>query len=169
MDSRLPKLIFVLLVLLAAVHFSRLYPLLPDVVASHFGERGNPNGWQAKQIFFAFFVGVSVIATVFTFGIPALVRALPVQLFNLPNKQYWLTGQRREASLEFISGWFGWYGCAMFLLEWYVFEFAIQANLRPERVEHPERLLYVILAFLAFTIAWIARIVVHFSGPPEGN
>jgi len=168
-DSKLPKVLFILLVAGAAVHFSRYYPQLPDVVESHFGSRGNPNGWQTKQIFFAFFVGVTVINTVFTFGIPALIRALPPQLFNLPNKRYWLAGERREASLDFISGWFSWYGCAMFLLQWYAFDFAIQANLRPDRVEHPERLLYVIVAFLVFTIVWIARMVLHFPRPPQGN
>jgi len=28
------------------------YPLLPDVVATHFGYHGEPNGWMSKPIFF---------------------------------------------------------------------------------------------------------------------
>ncbi len=57
MDSRLPKLLFVVLAAYAAIHFSSYYSQLPDVVASHFDGRGTPNGCQTKPAFFMVFVG----------------------------------------------------------------------------------------------------------------
>ena len=169
MDSRLPKLIFLLLVIFAALHFSAYYSQLPDVVESHFGSRGNPIGWQTKPVFFAFLIGVTVLASLFTFGIPALIRALPIELFNVPNKKYWFAAERRESSLDFITGWFAWFGCAVFLVASYAFEFAIQANLHRGRVAHPERLLYTIVAFLLFTLLWIVRMFRRFPQPPNPN
>jgi len=169
MDSRLPKLIFLRLVAFAALHFSSYYSQLPDVVESHFGSRGNPNGWQTKPVFFAFFVGVTVLATLFTFGLPALIRALPIELFNIPNKKYWFAVERRAASLDFLTGWFAWLGCAIFLVGCYAFEFAIQANLRGGRVAHPERFLYVVATFLLFTLFWIVRMFRRFPRPPDPN
>ena len=86
MDSRLPKLVFVLLVVLAAFYFSSLYSRLPDVVASHFDAHGLPNGWQTKTAFFGFFVAITALATVLALAVPRIIRAVPVDLVNLPNK-----------------------------------------------------------------------------------
>ena len=88
LDSRLPKLVFALLVLYAAIHFAFAYQQLPDVVASHFNARGAANGWQPKSAFFTVFVGVGVLAALFGFVIPQIIFALPPQLINLPNKEY---------------------------------------------------------------------------------
>jgi len=167
MDSRLPKLLFVLLVLVAAIRFSYFYPQLPDVVQSHFNNHGQPNGWQTKPVFFFFFVGVTVLATLFTFGLPALLRALPEQLFNLPNKKYWFAAERRAASLDFITAWFAWFGCMVFFVAASAFDYAIESNLHPGHVSHPERLLYVIIAFLFFTLGWIVRMFLRFPPPPR--
>jgi len=156
-------------VLLAIIHFAPLYSRLPDVVQSHFNSRGAPNGWQTKPVFFAFFIGATVLATVLAFGLPALMRALPVQLFNLPNNQYWFAIERRAKSLDFLDSWFAWHACALFLLAGYAFEFAVRSNLGPGPVPHPERLLYAIFGFLVFTLIWIGRLLMRFRPPPRSS
>ena len=166
MDARFPKFLFVLLILCAAIHFSSYYPRLPDVVQSHFDGHGNPNGWQSKTVFFSFFIGITVLASLFSFGLPALLRSVPNQLLNVPNKEYWFSPERRAVSLDFISAWFAWHGCALFLLVSFVFEYAIQSNLPGGQVPNPMRLLYAVSAFLAFTLFWIIRIFLRFSRPP---
>ena len=86
--SSLPKLLFVLLAVGAAIYFSSLYAQLPEVVASHFNARGVPNGWQTKSAFFSVLIGVSVLAAMVGFGIPRLIMLLPPDYINLPNKNY---------------------------------------------------------------------------------
>ena len=156
MDSRLPKLIFALLVLYAAVHFSSSYSQLPAVVASHFNARGEPNGWQPKQAFFLVFVVVSGIAALVGFGIPRIITSVPVELINLPNKSYWLAPERIAETQGFLKTYFAWFGCAIYLIIILTFDYAIQSNLHPENPPDFTRFWYVLGGFLLFT--WVLTV-----------
>lgn len=167
MDSRLPKLILALLVLYAVVHFSYLYPQLPSVMASHFNARGAVNGWQTKQAFFGVFAMVGVLAIVVGFVIPRIIFALPLQLINLPNKNYWLAPERRAETTEFLSAYFAWFGCALYLLLIFVFDYAIQFNLHPEKPPSSARMWYVLIGFLLFNSLFSVRMLAKFLRPPQ--
>lgn len=166
MDSRLPKIIFVLLALYAAVHFSAVYPQLPATVASHFDGRGTPNGWQTKQAFFIVFLGVTVLCALIGFGLASLISAMPVRLINLPNKQYWLAPEHREETLEWLKAYFGWFACALYVLMIVVYDYAAQSNLHPDHPPGVARLVYTLVGFLAFVIVWLARIFLRFTHIP---
>jgi len=167
LDSRLPKLVFVLLVLFAVVHFSYYYPQLPPVVASHFGMHGEANGWQPKSAFFAVFVSMSVLVTVIAFVIPRILTVLPPQLINLPNKQYWLAPERIAETQEFFSGYFGWLGCALYLVMIFAFEFAVRTNLHPENPPNPIAFWYVLGGLLVFSLVWSGLMMAKFLRPPN--
>lgn len=167
MNSRLPKLVFVLLVLYAAVHFASVYPQLPAVVASHFNERGAPNGYQPKQAFFGVLIIVSVVVVVIGFAIPKIISVLPLQMINLPNKSYWLAPERAAETIEFLESIFAWFACALFLFNILVFDYAIQINLNPQHPPNPVRFWYVLAGFLVFVIAWTVRMLTKFLRPPD--
>src|SRR5438552_3237464 len=112
--TSLPTMVFALLAVSAALYFSSLYAQLPDVMASHFNARGVPNGWQTKSAFFSVLVGVSVLAAVIGFGIPRIISVMPMELINLPNKRYWLAPEQRAETMDFLNGYFAWFGCALF-------------------------------------------------------
>lgn len=167
MNSRLPKLIFVLLVLYAALHFAAVYPQLPSVVASHLNGRGAPNGWQTKQAFFQVLVIVSVIFAVVGFAIPKIISLLPSQMINLPNKNYWLAPERFAETVAFLNAHFAWFACALFLFNILVFDYAIQSNLHPGNPPNPARFWYFLAGFLIFTTAWTIRMLARFLRPPQ--
>lgn len=169
MDSRLPKLILVLLALYAAVHFSAAYSQLPSVVASHFNERGAANGWQPKQAFFEILIIVSVIVAVIGFAIPKVISALPLQMINLPNKSYWLAPERAAETMEFLAATCAWFACALFLFNILVFDYAIQINLDPQHPPNPARFWYVLAGFLVFVAAWTIRMIAKFVRPPRND
>ncbi len=166
-SSRLPKSLFVVLAVAAAIHFFYIYTQLPEVVASHFDAHGVPNGWQTRTIFFAFFVGSIVIATIVCFGLPLLIASVPPALTNLPHKQYWLSPERRPSSLAYLSTHFAWLGCVVLLVGIFAFEFSVRANFQPDKRFDSASLLYVLAAFFVFMIVWIARLLARFGKPPE--
>jgi uncharacterized membrane protein len=168
-NSQLPKLVFLLLAAYAAIHFSFEYPLLPATVASHFDAHGTANGWQTRTAFFEVFVGVSVLAAIIGFGIPKIIGAVPIQLINLPHKQYWLDSGHRTASLEFLSTYFAWFGCAVYLVAILTFDYAIQSNLHPEHRPDVSRLWLVLAGFIGFTILWTVRMFLRFARVPRDS
>jgi len=168
-DSRLPKFVFALLALYAAVHFSYNYPQLPGVVASHFNAQGLPNGWQTKSAFFAVFVGVSVLAVLVGFGIPRIISAIPPRLINLPNKQYWLAPQHLEETRAFLNTYFAWFGCAVFLVMILAFDHAMQSNLHPDNRPAISRMWYIPAGFVLFMLLWTIRMLLRFSRVSRNN
>ena len=167
MDSRLPRLVFILLVIYAAIHFSSAYAQMPEVVASHFNGRGAPNGWQTKTAFFGTFVAMTVLSVVIGFGLSAIIGVVPTQLINLPNKQYWLSPEHRGATMEFLKSYFAWFSCAMYLVMIVFFDYAVQSNLHPENPPAVSHLWYTLAAFLAFVIAWLIRMFTRFGRVPQ--
>ncbi len=165
-NSRLPRLLFAVLAAGAAIHFSSYYSQLPEVVASHFNGRGVANGWQTKPAFFTVFVGVSFLAAMIGFVIPRIISAMPPQLINLPNKQYWLAPDRIVETRSFLNNYFAWFGCAVFVVIIVTFDYAIQSNLHPDNRPDISRMWYLLAGFLAFVVVWIFRMMTKFLRPP---
>jgi uncharacterized membrane protein len=167
MNSRLPKVFFALMVVCAVIYFSRLYPQLPAVVASHFDAHGTPNGWQTKQAFFGVFAGVTFIAAFFVFLVPPLIAIVPPQYVNLPNKNYWLAPERIADAHRFLSGWFAWFGCAVFGVIVVGCDDAVKWNLGVAEKPGFTHLWFVLAAFGVFTAVWSIRMMLRFGRIPE--
>jgi RsiW-degrading membrane proteinase PrsW (M82 family) len=167
LESRLPKLLFVLMVAFAAVYLSSVYPKLPEMVASHFNGSGRANGWQPKETFLWFFIGATVLPAILGFAVPRIIASVPVELVNLPNRRYWLSPEHAPETLEFLASAFAWFGCAMYAMTLFVFNYAVQANLHRGAPPDGSTLWMAIGGFAAFTAIWGLRLAIHFAGTPD--
>lgn len=75
------------------------FPILPDIVPSHFDTQGNVDDEMGKT---QFFVVMGLVNAIFLSGFPLLAKTMskiPNSMLNVPNKEYWLAPERRESTL----------------------------------------------------------------------
>jgi serine/threonine-protein kinase len=167
-----PALPAILLVLLCLVFLGSLFwsaQQLPERVATHFGFNGYPDRWSTRSSAIAlmggFGLGLPLLMVAFAFA----VRFIPDNLFNMPNREYWLAPERRQATFAFFSRQMVWLACLLVCfmagLNW----LTIQANISTP-VRMPTGLLFWILGgFLAALAIWIVTFLNRFRLPKPGS
>jgi uncharacterized membrane protein len=165
MNQRFPRIIFLVLIAAASIHFGRAYPLLTEVMASHFDQHGIANGWETKQTFFEMFGGLTILSAILVFGLGKLIAVMPAQFINLPNRQYWLGPGQRGASISYLDSWFAWFGCAVYAVIVVAFDYAVETNLHAPQAISPVRLWFVLAFFTGFTIYWTVLLLRRFGRP----
>ncbi len=103
-DSNAGALVSLLcLTVFAVVFITYTTRSLPDIVATHFGANNRADGWMTRNgylaFMFCFLIGVPGFVSLIVGFMP---RKFP-QWTNVPNRDYWLAGERREESLVFLS------------------------------------------------------------------
>jgi uncharacterized membrane protein len=166
-SSRLPASIFALLVIYGAFQVAYYVSRLPDVIASHFGGSGLPNGYQTLYAIYVTDLIVVVVAAVVGFGVPLIIAAVPMSLINLPNKQSWFAPERRATTLAYLRVQFAWFGCALLGFLLCVNELVFRANLSTPRRLNSTAFSAALMAFLAFVLVWTVRMVTRFSKAPN--
>src|SRR4051812_28869150 len=82
---------------------------LPDQVATHFDLHNQADGWMARSDYLILtLLSTTVVPTIVSLAIALLPRKFP-HLANIPNRDYWLTGERREQSAQYLTS----HGCRL--------------------------------------------------------
>ena len=139
---------------------------LPAVVASHFGPGGGANGFVGKDKYVALMLTVVVAIPALIAFSGHLVRVLPPQLINLPNKQYWLAPERRAATLDSLSSMSLPFALALVVFLCFVHWLVLKANaVQPAQLS--EVPLFVGLAvFGVATALWLLALFRRFYRVP---
>jgi uncharacterized membrane protein len=160
MKKKVSFLIFLGLCLLCLFQAWYYYPLLPDHVASHFGPTGHPDAWTTKVSFFHFcLIVIAGLALLFSL-IGLLMAKIPVQLMSLPNKDYWMAAERRQATLDELSFAFFWFASATMILLLDMFYQTFQVQLGKAKIlTHPVLSLGI---YISFSIILTAGLLIRF-------
>jgi len=157
-------IVFILILLLCLGQAAYYYPLLPDRVASHFGASGRPDAWSSKESFVKIYLIVVAFIAVLFPGIGIIVRKIPANLMNLPNKDYWLSPERKQETVAVLSRQFLWFGSATLLLLLDMMHQTFRVHLgKAQALEHPWT---SIVAYVVFTTAWSIGLIVKFARKP---
>jgi len=113
---RLSLTVFLVLCILCVAQAVYYYPLLPDTVASHFNGAGQPDAWSSKATFVKIYLVATGLVAILFLAINFVMSKIPVSMINLPNKDYWLSEERRQDTFAFLSHYFLWFASATLLL-----------------------------------------------------
>lgn len=157
-------LVFIILLALCIAHAVYYYPLLPDRVASHFGASGQPDAWSGKETFVKIYIAVVAFIAILFPGIGFILRKTPASLINLPNKEYWLSPERVQKTIDVLSRQFLWFGSATLLLLLDIFHQSFKVHLgKAQALEHP---VASIVAYVVFSVLWSVGLIVKFMRRP---
>jgi uncharacterized membrane protein len=140
-------------------------PQLPLRVASHFDFQGNANGWMDRTLFLVMMVLVGLLMPGMALLLTVLLRWVPDSQINLPNREYWLSPERRAETIAEIPRRFLWLSCwtLVFLLGIHVF--VVDANQQDPM--HLSSAIWIWLAIYLVSIAiWVAMLLRHFLRMP---
>jgi uncharacterized membrane protein len=168
-DSRLPTLIYFLMLLLGLLQWVHAYPQLPATMASHFAADGMPNGWQPKVAFFLLTTVFIAVTAIPVFFVPRKIRKRSPDKINLPNKEYWLSPEHQEQTWGFLKTCMAWFGCGLLFVLLYAISEAINYNLPNIRRFDTRGMLFVLGGFLLFVIFWLAHFLRHFYNVPPSR
>lgn len=165
---KLPFLALVLLWAVGALLAGACYPQLPARVASHFDAAGNPNGFSSPGSFVAMHLAITALVAGVFGGIALWLPSVPASMVNLPNREYWLAAERRDASMRWMSRHLIVFACTMLAFLQVVFALSYRANLPAPTRLAPSLMWGSIVAMLVFTAWFLVSIYRRFSAPRAG-
>lgn len=140
---------------------------LPDPVASHFGAHGHADGWMPKSSMLFFHIGLQAVMAACLVGIARLGQYLPDSLLNMPNRDYWLKGDRRRETLEYTEALLTLIAGLTAVLLLGTFQLVYQANMDGTQKLAIPWAAGLLVAYLCSVVVLITRAVFRFSTIPK--
>lgn len=122
---------------------------MPAEVASHFNASGQADSFLSRDTYLTLMVVVVCLSTLVVGGMGRLLTSLPEDSINLPNKAYWLSPERKNESLNYISNWLQFFSAGMAVFLCFVHWIVVQAN-STESQQLDSSVFYLGLAFMLF-------------------
>ena len=149
---------------IAVSQWWRYHDRLPERMATHFDAAGRANSWMSRQGFFVFSFGMLAFMSLVFFGAGGLIRLLPPRLVNLPNRDYWLAPERRDATIADMATRMARLGLVALLFIVAIDELVLRANVAGGDL--PGAPIWIGLALvLALTAVWMVRLYRRFRLP----
>ena len=162
-----PRWILVSLYVAAVVQLGWIASQMPAVVATHYDGAGHPNGWMTRAGMVAFQLGILAVTAGAFLGVPVLIGRLSPNLINIPNREYWLSPERRGSTVAALQNLVAGMGCGVVLLLIAVTKLLHRANLTTPPRLSSAALLACLGGFLAYIVGSLVALYRRFPKPPS--
>lgn len=163
--ERTSTLVILVLLVLGAAQLVHYAPRLPETVAVQFGASGAPTSWSPKSHFLTMMASLELLfAALGLFGGP-LIRRMPGTMINIPNRDFWLTPERRKETLEFVSEQLAWIEAATLAFVLALGQAVMAAHLQDGAPRLPGSFILILPAFGLALAVIVVRILKKFGRP----
>jgi uncharacterized membrane protein len=161
-----PLIVWLFLEGVAAAGLVRCALEMPPRVASHFNFKGEADGWMNRTAHIESMAAVVSILPLLMIGIGLLMTTMPAASFNLPHRDYWLGPERRQETNVYLARYMTWFACAITAFFTTPIWLFVEFN-RNNPAHLSNGFWFLLGGFLAFVVAWLVRLVTHFSRVPS--
>ena len=158
----IPRLLFVLVLIVAPIVVYGTSAGLPERVATHFGSGGLANGWMRHDVYVAFMVAMTTLLPLVVVALTGFVPRIATSQIKIANRDHWLAPARRAQTLAWLAGHASWLGIVLLLFLVGMHVLIVQANaVRPARLD--EALFFTLMAaFVVLIFAWVVAMTLRF-------
>jgi uncharacterized membrane protein len=135
---------------------------LPDQVATHFDLHNQPDGWMARSDYLILaLLSITIVPALISLVIALLPHKFP-HLLNIPNRDYWLSLERREQSAHYLASHGCRLGCMVIMMMTGLHYALLVANSsRPAALPHA--FIFLLLGgFLLALVIWVVALYRRF-------
>jgi len=120
------RILFIIICLANIAFAFGSLPWMPNSMAVHFAADGVPDGWGlplVNALLMSLVVGIMAVSIL---GTSWLITIAPSYSFNMPNRDYWMSEERRPETIRRIRSFCEWLGVwtmlFFLLIQWQIFQ-----------------------------------------------
>ena len=162
---RTSRIVFIGVLLLLFLESIRLWLISPTVMAIHFNAPGIPDRYAPKVVFFSYQLITVLIITGLAVLMQLLLKFLPIQHINIPNRDFWLSPDRRPVTMNMLGSFLDFLFAATLLVVHAGFEISTYANLQKPVVFSPQWMAPFIIGYFILAIGMLLWLTWEFRFP----
>ena len=136
---------------------------LPERVAFHFDGTGRPDDWTSRAGYLKSAALFSLIFPLFVPVIVYVIRFLPDQRFNFPNRDFWLAPARRPETMAYLLRHALYFSSMALCFVIGLHALTIHANSFGQAHFPTPLVLALAGCFMAGTAVWVVSMIRHFN------
>lgn len=144
------------------------YNALPQQVASHFNAAGEPDGFSSKTSYVLLQLALVLGLPAIMMGSGLLAKFLPPSMVNMPNREYWLADERRNATLDIMQTFMAWITAATQIFMAAIAQLAFDANMRGGKLASLPTTVLIVVYLLGIG-GFIVYLYIRFRLPEEAK
>ncbi len=160
-NTRYPAFIFLFVVLISLSIPLFYYLHLPEIIVSRYHINDTVDGWISRKSFLVVQMLTIVFLSGTLFALSYFIPKFPNSIINLPNKDFWLSAERRGKTIGVLQRFSFWLGSLTLSCISLIMQEVYLANLSDNN--RISNVWIYLIVFLVIITLIVIKLVMHFN------